>query len=76
MRRPVRNTSLRGIKTGDSQSLDASDDGVEGGLNVGSRACGHDGLGLFVQQVGHILNTQTRHGEETHPQEAEPKTGD
>lgn len=39
-----------------SQSLDASDDGVEGSLNVGGRAGGHDGLALFMEQLGYILH--------------------
>lgn len=43
----------------DSQSLDASNDGVEGGLNIGSRAGGHDGLGLFMEQLGYILHRNT-----------------
>lgn len=46
----------------DSQSLDASNDGVEGGLNIGSRAGGHDGLGLFMEQLGYILHRNTREG--------------
>lgn len=43
----------------DSQSLDAGDDGVEGGLHVGGGAGGHDGLGLFVEQLGHVLRRET-----------------
>lgn len=43
----------------DSQSLDACDNGVEGGLHVGGGAGGHDGLGLFVKQLGHVLHRET-----------------
>lgn len=44
----------------DSQSLDASNNGVEGGLNVSGRAGGHNGLGLFMEQLGYILHRNTR----------------
>lgn len=47
----------------DSQSLDASNDGVEGGLNIGSRAGRHNGLGLFMEQLGYILHRNTRERE-------------
>ena len=47
-----------------SQSLDASDDGVEGSLNVSSRAGGHDGLALFMEQLGHILHKKHMRGSE------------
>ncbi len=43
----------------DSQSLDASNNGVEGGLNISSRAGGHNGLGLFMEQLGYILHRNT-----------------
>lgn len=43
----------------DSQSLDAGDDGVEGGLNIGSGAGGHYGLGLFMEQLGYVLHRNT-----------------
>jgi len=36
----------------DSQSLDACNDGVEGSLNIGSRARGDNGLALFMEQLG------------------------
>lgn len=49
----------------DSQSLDAGDDGVEGGLHVGGGAGGHNGLGLFVEQLGHVLRRET--GERSEP---------
>lgn len=45
-----------------SQSLDACDNGVEGGLNISSRAGGHNGLGLFMEQLGHILSRKTLEG--------------
>lgn len=43
----------------DSQSLDASNDGVEGSLNISGRAGGHNGLGLFMEQLGYILHRNT-----------------
>lgn len=43
----------------DSQSLDASNDGVEGSLNIGSRAGGHNGLGLFMEQLSYVLHRNT-----------------
>lgn len=47
----------------DSQSLDASNDGVEGSLNIGSRAGGHNGLGLFMEQLSYILHRNTHERE-------------
>lgn len=44
----------------DSQSLDASNDGVEGSLNISGGAGGHNGLGLFMEQLGHILHRNRR----------------
>lgn len=41
---------------GDLQSLDAGDNGVEGGLHVGGGAGGHDGLSLLVEQLGNVLH--------------------
>lgn len=49
-----------------SQSLDAGDDGVEGGLHVGGGAGGHDGLGLFVEQLGDVLHGEKRREARTH----------
>lgn len=43
-----------------SQSLDAGDDGVKGGLHVGGGAGGHNGLGLFVEQLCNVLHRETR----------------
>lgn len=43
----------------DSQSLDASNDGVEGSLNICSRAGWHNGLALFMEQLGYILHRNT-----------------
>lgn len=60
----------------DSQSLDASNNGVEGGLNVSGRAGGHNGLGLFMEQLGYILHRNTRepHSELMYIQKAKRNT--
>lgn len=43
----------------DSQSLDASNDGVEGSLNISGGAGGHNGLALFMEQLSYILHRNT-----------------
>lgn len=50
---------------GDSQSLDASHDGVEGSLNISSRAGGHNGLALVMEQFSYILHRDTHEREKT-----------
>lgn len=47
-----------------SQSLDAGDDGVEGGLDVSGRAGAHHGQVVVLQHVRQVLgHTQTHTSE-------------